>query len=195
MNLLPSIVYSHEPSIVQYDNWLSTDETDLILRKDFKFTTGRIHDKQGNMKVDQVRQCQTHRIEYGDDEYFDRLTQRVADFFNIQNLMCIEPFPIIKYSSGDYFNLHSDLTSGFNTQRIATMIMYLNDDFHGGCTYFPKLNLRIQPRRGSALVYYYDPANPLVHSGEAVTSGTKFIINAFVRNGEFSLADRQSVRY
>tara|TARA_R110000868_G_scaffold24589_2_gene96850 strand:- start:525 stop:1112 length:588 start_codon:yes stop_codon:yes gene_type:complete len=191
----PTIVYSAKPYIAQYDNWLTDADIDTILSKDFEFVTGRVRRQDGSLQVDPIRQCQTHRIEYGADPYFDALTQRVADFFNVPNLMCVEPFPIMKYCTGNYFNWHSDLTGGFATQRTATMIMYLNDNFEGGVTCFQHLDLRIQPKRGSALVYYYTPAEPLIHRGEAVVSGTKFILNAFVRNGEFTLADRKSVSY
>ena len=195
MNWHPSIVYSTEPYIAQYDNWLTDAEVDTILSKDFEFVTGRVRRQDGSLQVDPIRQCQTHRIEYGADPYFDSLTQRVADFFDVPNLMCIEPLPLMKYEPGNYFNWHTDLTGGFVTQRTATMIMYLNDNFEGGSTCFQHLDLKIQPKRGSALVYYYTPAEPLIHCGNAVTSGTKFILNAFVRNGEFTLADRKSVSY
>ena len=195
MNLEPSIVYSTEPYIAQYDNWLTDADINTIFSKDFEFVTGRVRRQDGALQVDPIRQCQTHRIEYGADPYFDSLTQRVADFFDVPNLMCVEPLPLMKYEPGNYFNWHTDLTGGFATQRTATMIMYLNDDFEGGSTCFQHLDLKIQPKRGSALVYYYTPAEPLIHRGEAVVSGTKFILNAFVRNGEFTLADRKSVSY
>ena len=191
----PSTVHSTKPYIAQYDNWLTDADIDTILNKDFEFVNGRVRKLDGSLQIDPIRQCQTHRIEYGSDPYFDALTQRVADFFDVPNLMCVEPFPMMKYKPGDYFNWHSDLTGGFATQRTATMIMYLNDDFEGGSTCFQHLDLKIQPKRGSALVYYYTPAEPLIHCGEAVVSGTKFILNAFVRNGEFTLADRKSVSY
>jgi prolyl 4-hydroxylase len=191
----PSTVYSTEPYIAQYDNWLTDVDIDAIFSKNFEFVAGRVRKLDGSLQTDPIRQCQTHRIEYGDDPYFDLLTQRVADFFKVSNLMCIEPFPMMRYSPGNYFNWHTDLTGGFVTQRTATMIMYLNDDFEGGATCFQHLGLKIQPKRGSALVYYYTPTQPLVHCGEAVVSGTKFILNAFVRNGEFTLADRKSVSY
>jgi len=193
MNL--PIVYSTEPYIAQYDNWLTDDDIAIILSKDFEFVAGRVRKADGSLQTDPIRQCQTHRIEYGNDPYFDLLTQRVADFFCVSNLMCVEPFPLMKYNPGDYFDWHTDLTGGFAMQRTATMIMYLNDDFEGGRTCFLNPAIQIQPRRGSALVYYYTPTEPLMHCGEAVISGTKFILNAFVRNGEFSLTDRASVSY
>jgi prolyl 4-hydroxylase len=191
----PSIVYSTEPYIAQYDNWLTDADIATILSKDFEFVTGRVRKLDGSLQVDPVRQCQTHRIEYGADPYFDALTQRVADFFNVPNLMCVEPLPLMKYKPGDYFNWNSDLTGGFATQRTATMIMYLNDDFEGGRTCFLNPAIQIRPRRGSALVFCYTPAEPLMHCGEPVGSGTKYILNTFIRNGEFSLADRASVSY
>jgi len=195
MKLTPSIIYSTKPYIAQYDNWLTDADITTILSKDFEFVPGRLRRLDGLLQVDPNRQCQTHRIEYSSDPYFDSLTHRVADFFCVPNLMCVEPFPMMKYGPRDYFNWHTDLSGGFATQRTATMIMYLNDDFEGGRTCFQNPAIQIRPRRGSALVFYYTPAEPLIHCGEAVTAGTKFILNAFVRNGEFSLADRASVRY
>lgn len=191
----PSTVYSTEPYIAQYDNWLTDADINTILHKDFEFVTGRVRLKDGSLQVHAIRQCQTHRIEYGDDHYFDQLSQRVADFFSVPTVAYIEPLPMMKYQPGDYFDWHTDLTGGFATQRTATMIMYLNDDFEGGDTCFKYLDLRIRPQRGSALVYTYSQEQPLWHRGEAVIAGTKYILNAFVRNGEFSIADRQSVRY
>jgi hypothetical protein len=191
----PTTIYSDTPYIAQYDNWLLDADIATILNKDFKFVTGRVRKPDGSLKVDKARKCETRRIEYGEDSYFDSLTQRVADFFSVPNLMYVEPFPMMKYNPGDYFNWHSDLTDGFTTQRTATMIMYLNDDFEGGATCFQHLGLKIQPKRGSVLVYYYTPASPLVHRGAAVISGTKFILTAFVRNGEFTLENRKSVSY
>jgi prolyl 4-hydroxylase len=195
MDLEPSIVYSTEPYIAQYDNWLTDDIIDQILNKNFEFVPGRVRKANGSLQTDPIRQCKTHRIEYGNDLLLDALTQRVADLFGVQDLMCIEPLPMMRYSPGDYFNWHTDLTGGFETQRTATMIMYLNDDFEGGDTCFQYLDLRVRPKRGSALVYYYSPAQPLIHRGETVTAGTKFILNAFVRDGKFTQEDRKSVSY
>jgi len=191
----PSIVYSTEPYIAQYDNWLTDAEINLILNRDAKFVPARVITRDGSLQVDPLRQCQRQQFDYGDNQYFDWLTQKIGDFFDVQSLMCVEPLLMMKYEPGDYFNWHTDLTSGFATQRTATMIMYLNDDFAGGLTCFKTPDIKVQPKRGSALVFYYNPKEPMIHQGAPVTAGTKFILTALLRDGEFSLADRQSVRY
>ena len=101
--LHPSIVYSTESYIAQYDNWLADADINTIFSKDFEFVSGRVRRQDGSLQVDPIRQCQTHRIEYGDDPYFDLLTQQVANFCKVSNLMCIEPFPMMRYSPGNYF--------------------------------------------------------------------------------------------
>jgi len=39
-------------------------------------------------------------------------------------------------------------------QRVATVLVYLNDVSDGGCTYFKRLDLAIKPDKGTALVFF-----------------------------------------
>jgi len=39
-------------------------------------------------------------------------------------------------------------------QRIATVLMYLNDDVEGGETYFKRLEFRIKPKKGMAVIFF-----------------------------------------
>ena len=193
--LSPSIVYSTKPYLVQYDNWLTDDDINLILSKNLECVPARIRRPDGSLEVDSIRQCQTQKIDYGDDSYFDSLTQKVADFFKVKNLMRIESLYMMKYGPGDYFDWHTDISGKNETRRFASMIMYLNDDFEGGLTCFQRPDIQIPPKRGSALVYYYNFQEPMIHRGAPVTSGTKFILTAFIRTGEFSLAERKADNY
>jgi len=53
----------------------------------------------------------------------------------------------------DYARLDKNLKErGGN--RIATLLIYLNDDFEGGATVFTRLGLRVEPRRGDAIFWY-----------------------------------------
>lgn len=71
--------------------------------------------------------------------------------------------------------------------RNRTILIYLNDDFEGGGTIFPKLGITIKPQKGLAVMFH--PLNgdetqchPLaLHGGLPVTSGEKWIANIWFR--------------
>ncbi|KAJ8614073.1 hypothetical protein CTAYLR_005856 [Chrysophaeum taylorii] len=69
-----------------------------------------------------------------------------------------------RYRTGEFYKPHYD---AFDTstadgrrfaqnggQRVATVLVYLNDVFQGGSTFFSKLGLRVAPRQGVALVFF-----------------------------------------
>lgn len=74
--------------------------------------------------------------------------------------------------------------------RVGTMIFYLNDVEEGGATYFPRLNLAIHPRKGSALWFTYLSADGVPdqrteHAGLPLISGTKWIATKWYRQRPF----------
>eukprot|EP00930_Biecheleria_cincta_P096058 TRINITY_DN87934_c0_g1_i1.p1 TRINITY_DN87934_c0_g1~~TRINITY_DN87934_c0_g1_i1.p1 ORF type:complete len:693 (+),score=143.62 TRINITY_DN87934_c0_g1_i1:33-2081(+) len=79
---------------------------------------------------------------------------------------------------------------GGGTRSKLTFIIYLNDDFDGGCTTFfvPQpskegtLESRpVRPRTGSATVFPHgDTGVPLLHEGSSVTQGTKYLLRTDV---------------
>lgn len=75
-------------------------------------------------------------------------------------------------------------------QRIATLIMYLNDVEAGGSTVFPEVGLDVLPRRGNAVYFAYctetgvlDPRS--LHGGSPVGAGEKWIATKWFRQGEY----------
>src|SRR5918911_2862899 len=77
----------------------------------------------------------------------------------------------VRYAPGNYYTPHSD-TGLHRTDRYFTTLCYLNDDFEGGETRFPKLNYQVKPGCGKAVVF---PATYL-HSAEPVLSGEKYVL-------------------
>lgn len=79
---------------------------------------------------------------------------------------------------------------GGGTRSKLTFIIYLNDDFEGGCTTFftPKVGEEgtlysrpIRPTLGAASVFLHgDCRVPLLHEGSAVTRGTKYLLRTDV---------------
>ena len=76
------------------------------------------------------------------------------------------------YDKNDYYDWHIDESN--EKQFILSTIIYLNDDFEGGSTLFLTDKIKVNPKKGSVLVFPCDLRT--IHKGTKVTSGTKKII-------------------
>ncbi len=75
-------------------------------------------------------------------------------------------------------------------QRLATLIIYLENTEAGGETIFPLLHIKVVPKKGDALLFYScspggqeDPMT--LHGGAPVLSGEKWIATKWMRIGIF----------
>lgn len=106
-----------------------------------------------------------------------------------------EDLQVVRYPEGGFFRPHYDCCEGgpeecsrMNAQggpRKVTIIVYLNDDFTGGETAFPHLNLSVVPQLGKAAVFWStDDAGAVLdkafHGGNPVSGGEKWICNKWV---------------
>jgi hypothetical protein len=72
-------------------------------------------------------------------------------------------------------------------ERIITFLVYLNDDYGGGETDFPRAGVRHKGRRREGLLFTNalpngSPDLRMVHAGMPPTSGEKWIVSQFIRN-------------
>lgn len=112
----------------------------------------------------------------------------------------IEAIDIYNYPVGNYLDLHHDYPYDprqinyykYGGDRVGTGIFYFNDDFDGGHTYFPKLNVNIVPKKGSFLYFeqgYDEETNwSTIHESTLITKGCKWIASCF-------FSDRPRVGY
>jgi prolyl 4-hydroxylase len=93
----------------------------------------------------------------------------------------------------DYFEdvipTYNDIVAGVGN-RVGTVIVYLNDVEEGGQTTFTKLNLSVDPKKGSMIYFRYDYKNKndnanTMHSGEPVIKGHKYIVTTWIREFPF----------
>ncbi len=104
---------------------------------------------------------------------------------------------ILRYRLGEEFRPHVDYfnESGAGAyrsladggQRAQTVLMYLNDGYHGGSTFFPRLQIEIKGRRGDMLHFHNLQANGLghkdsLHAGVPVTAGEKWLLSQWIRS-------------
>lgn len=100
-----------------------------------------------------------------------------------KKLSCLNPmFRYLKYSPGNYFRPHYDLThtDEFGRVSLITVQIYLNDDFTGGETAFYNDNERIiykhVPKKGDIILF----DQCLEHAGLQVVEGTKYSVRTDV---------------
>jgi prolyl 4-hydroxylase len=107
---------------------------------------------------------------------------------------------ILRYRTGEEFRPHVDYfnASGAGAyqsladggQRVQTVLIYLNDDYGGGCTSFPRLQMDVKGRRGDMLHFHNVAADGLghkdsLHAGLPVTAGEKWLLSKWIRSDSY----------
>ncbi|WP_233869052.1 2OG-Fe(II) oxygenase [Paraburkholderia adhaesiva] len=135
----------------------------------------------------------------GETPLITRIEQRVAELTGhpVENA---EGLQILHYPQGTECAPHFDFLLPANEankasiarsgQRVATIIMYLNEVDSGGETGFPHVGFSVLPRQGQALFFEYRNAqgrtDPMsLHSGARVLAGEKWIAVKWIREREF----------
>ncbi|WP_445192169.1 2OG-Fe(II) oxygenase [Sphingomonas sp. Tas61C01] len=103
-----------------------------------------------------------------------------------------EALSVLRYRPAQQFRLHHDAIGSAKNQRIKTVLIYLNDGFVGGETYFPKPDLTIAPAAGDAIMFVNIDAagrpDPRAdHAGLPVTQGVKWLATRWIRARPFDM--------
>lgn len=192
----PIILQMDAPKLVVYQQFLSHAECDeLIELAHPRMQRSTVVDNNtGIGTINEIRTSDTTYFHRGEMKLIDDIEDRIAELL-IYPINYGEGLQILHYRSGaeykphfDYFN---EATSGGQSilqkggQRTATFIMYLTDVEEGGETIFPKINLKVKPIKGNALLFsYYDNGklDPLtLHGGRPVIKGQKYIATKWLR--------------
>jgi len=103
-----------------------------------------------------------------------------------------------KYEVGQFFKEHHDYFVGASYDkhclssgnRTFTFMIYLNDDFEGGGTYFPRLKKTIKPEQGKAVIWQNTingvAQTDTMHEGTTITKGVKYIITSWWRENDWN---------
>jgi hypothetical protein len=138
-----------------------------------------------------TEEVENRGISLGVDPYdYDVLATAVVQAARIP-YSHIEAIDIYNYETGQFLAFHHDYPYDprqinyykYGGDRVGTGIFYLNDNFVGGDTYFPKHNVNIKPKQGSFLYFQqdYDEATnwSTIHESTKITAGTKWIASCF----------------
>lgn len=178
-----------EPLIVVLDNVLSDQECNKLIEfsKDNLKRSKIISSGEG--EVNDIRTSSSMFFQGNENDILEKLEKRISA------IMCIpiehaEGIQILKYTPGQEYKAHFDFfnsaSKAAKNNRISTLVIYLNDVEEGGETYFPKLNLSISPKKGSAVYFEYfynnEELNELtLHGGAPVIKGEKWVATQWMR--------------
>jgi predicted 2-oxoglutarate/Fe(II)-dependent dioxygenase YbiX len=125
------------------------------------------------------------------------LRARITDVTGMRGHAMESP-SVLHYAVGQEFRRHLDIILNPNTpdyakkfaeggQRALTLLLSLNDDYEGGETEFPELDIRWKRRKGSALFFWNvqpDGAidRRMLHAGLPLTRGEKWMFSQWIRS-------------
>lgn len=97
-----------------------------------------------------------------------------------------EPLHMLRYCGGQEYKPHGDALPGSGNLRHWTVLLYLNDDYDGGETEFPRLGVKVKGNAGDMLAFCNVDSNGQAnilsqHAGLPVTRGTKYIATRWIR--------------
>lgn len=134
------------------------------------------------------------------DELVKPIFDAICNMYNIP-FENAEDLQVVRYLPGQYYNEHHDSCCDDNDkcrefvkrggQRKLTILIYLNNDFEEGSTYFRNLDLKVKPNVGDAVVFYPLAKNSnrchpkALHQGMSVVSGEKWVCNLWYRQNAF----------
>lgn len=101
---------------------------------------------------------------------------------------------VIRYEAGQGYDYHFDFIHADAVefldkfgQRVVTIVTYLNEDFVGAQTDFPRLDIAFRGAIGDAVAFSNvladgSPDHNTLHAGLPPVSGTKWVLSQWLRN-------------
>ncbi|XAH25050.1 2OG-Fe(II) oxygenase [Xylophilus sp. GW821-FHT01B05] len=189
-----------DPRIVVFGNLLSDEECAALIadaepRMKRSLTVAT---KTGGEELNADRTSDGMFFSRGETPVVARLEARIARLLdwpveNGEGLQVLHYRPGAEYKPHyDYFDPGEPGTPSIlrrGGQRVATLLVYLNEPERGGGTTFPDVHLEVAPKRGNAVFFSYErphPSTRTLHGGAPVTAGEKWIATKWLREREFT---------
>ena len=188
-----------EPRVVVFGNLLADEECDeMVELADQRLARSHTVDTStGDSEVNAARTSDGMFFSRGEHLVCERLEARLAALVqwpleNGEGLQVLRYRPGAEYKPHyDYFDPREPGTATIlkrGGQRVATILMYLNEPARGGGTLFPDVGLEVGPRRGNGVFFSYDvphPSSRTKHCGSPVKEGEKWIATKWLRENKF----------
>lgn len=191
--------------ILQIDNFLSNDEVQHLIELGQEIgyrPSGDVlyyydnDEQQDPRKITSMTQQQKSRRTSSTawcshSKISQNITQRIVQLTQIP-LSNAEPFQLLRYETGQYYQLHSDFIPHSTNKRILTLFIYLSSVEEGGATQFSS-GLTIAPQRGRLLLWpnvdnrsSREKNVHTRHQALPVTKGIKYAANVWFHEQKYN---------
>ena len=164
----------------------------LIRDAEPRFQRSTVNSKDA--KITDIRTSQTAWIRASENPVARKLVLKASQMTGVLDPGKFEDVQVARYLPGQEYRPHYDACvsekhcpeGAQRLHRRATFLTYLSDDFEGGETAFPKLDYKVRPVRGSAILFYNtnpgmtEEISESLHGGLPVRRGTKYIATVWV---------------
>jgi prolyl 4-hydroxylase len=161
--------------IIEYSNFLTEDECNLLIAmgESGSLDPGRVSSGKLGYRKAQIRW-------FENNQFVSKIKERVSELSNT-DLENQEKFHFVKYAINGEYKPHFDGKS-----RCKTALIYLNDGFKGGETYFPNINRTVFPEIGKLVIWDNidsegENDKESFHAGLPVEFGTKYIAVIWIK--------------
>ena len=178
-------ILSKDPKIVSMNDFISKkDCLSIIETNNLKFKKSLTRNESKNYRISDVKTLD-HQ-----DKFLISLKDKLKSIFDLDK-DSFEAAQLQRYKLGGEYKEHFDardisnskeLEVGFK-QRRTSAIIYLNEDFRGGETIFPSLEIKISPKQGTLILFQNCFGNsefvhPLSsHRSAMIKEGEKWILS------------------
>lgn len=186
-------IHNKQPLVIMIDDAISQIDCVNVLSRGINFNPSLGFDYDKNQSLISNYRSSSTAHDFNDEFNFlrEKAINLVKNRFNTAQVFIdhSELVQLTRYEVGQEYKQHVDYfnqanTTAMDNDRCGTVIFYLNDDFEGGETYFPYINLTVKPKKGSALFFAYDydiSINSLTtHAGLPVLAGVKNIATVWI---------------
>jgi hypothetical protein len=104
-----------------------------------------------------------------------RLSKLIQEKFEVEKQVFVDCLDLVRWPVGSEMTPHVDEVP--HAHRLWGSVIYLNDDYDGGETYYPNLGVSVKPRSGMAVVHRGDSHH--LHGVSKVENGERFTIATF----------------
>lgn len=188
------------PRVIVFGNLLSDEECDSLIAsaRERLARSLTVETKTGGEAVNVDRTSEGMFFSRGENAVVQRVESRIGRLLNWP-VEFGEGLQILRYAPGAQYRPHYDYFDpaepGTPTilrrggQRLATLVMYLQEPGKGGGTTFPDVGLEVAPRKGTGVFFSYDkpePSTKTLHGGAPVLAGEKWVATKWLREREFA---------